>query len=57
MPAIALAWLVFIVLLAWGQILNIFDLVTGYATMATNELVLRGIGLFVAPLGAWFGWF
>jgi hypothetical protein len=54
---LALATVAAIVLVAWGQILNIVDLITGYATMTTNELVIRGLGLFVAPVGAWMGWF
>ncbi len=57
MPALIISYIVVIALCIWGQILNVFDLLTGYASMAGGELILRIVGLFIAPIGIFMGWF
>lgn len=56
MPVI-IAWLAFLLFVFWGWVLNIFDLITGWASMDIVEVVIRIAGLFVPILGAIFGWF
>jgi hypothetical protein len=37
-----------------GWIMNI---VAMFGDITTNHLIIRAIGIFIAPLGAIFGWF
>lgn len=55
LAALSLLALIFVVV--WGQLINIFDLVTGFALMNGGELILRIVGLFIPIIGAYFGWF
>lgn len=43
--------------IAAGWILNLIDIIHSIAGPLTTLLVLRIVGLFVAPLGAILGWF
>ena len=42
-------------LLGIGWVMNIMSLIS--STEATGLMIARGIGIFVAPLGAFLGWF
>jgi hypothetical protein len=56
MPVI-IAWLAFLFFTTWGCLLNIVDLITGWASMDGVEVAIRIAGLFIPVLGAFFGWF
>lgn len=58
--SVILPWPLFLLLFAamfWGYILNIVSVWNGSFTPLTGEMVLRVIGIFVAPLGAIVGYF
>lgn len=46
-----------VVLAIFGYLMNIYKLFNLIGTAETVEAIIRGIGLFVAPLGAIFGYF
>lgn len=55
--SLGLFWLVLVVGGLIGWILNIVDIANSDFENVTGMLVLRIIGVFVAPLGAILGWF
>lgn len=52
-----LMWLSFIVLVGIGWVLNLIDIFNSDFANITGLLVLRVIGVFLAPLGSFLGWF
>lgn len=50
------AWIMLCIGVAVGWIMNIVDL-AGMAVITGGEGILRIVGIFVFPLGAFMGWF
>jgi len=49
----ALIWIVLII----GWIMNIVKIVGGFDLALTGMMVMRIIGVFIAPIGGVLGWF
>jgi hypothetical protein len=55
--AIALFYLMLVLSVGIGWVLNIVDLFSMSFSTLTGEVVLRVVGVFIPPLGAILGWF
>ncbi|WP_287248886.1 hypothetical protein [Mesorhizobium sp.] len=56
MKTLALLYLAFIVTVVTGWVMNIVDIIN-YTGPMGGEFVLRVVGIFLAPLGAFMGLF
>jgi hypothetical protein len=54
--SLGMVWLMVIAALAVGWVMNIITLFRHAADPVTTITILRGIGIFVAPLGGVLGW-
>lgn len=52
----ALIWLVIVVAAVYGWVMNIIQLYHSSFNDITGQLILRVVGIFVAPLGAVMGY-
>ena len=52
----ALVWLAIVVAAAYGWVMNIVQLYHSSFSEITGQLILRVIGIFVAPLGSVMGY-
>ena len=52
----ALVWLALVIVLCYGWVANIITLYNSNFDTITGQLVLRVVGIFVAPLGTIMGY-